>query len=85
MKEMINGDTETDTNFVGASAPASQSAAENPQNSPSFCNICWRACAVRPSPVGARDVFFCVTSLHPAKKQKTNHQNREWNPEMYVS
>jgi hypothetical protein len=36
MNEITKGETETVTNFVGASAPASHSAAEIPQNIPSL-------------------------------------------------
>jgi hypothetical protein len=43
MKEMISGETATVTSFVGASAPASQSAAAKPQKIPSLCNFRCRA------------------------------------------
>jgi len=36
MNEITRGETATVTNFVGASAPASQSAAETPQKIPSL-------------------------------------------------
>jgi hypothetical protein len=36
MNEITNGETETVTNFVGASAPASQTAADMPQKIPSL-------------------------------------------------
>ena len=36
MNEITNGETETVTNLVGASAPASHSAAEMPQKIPSL-------------------------------------------------
>ena len=38
MKEITIGETATVTSFVGASAPASQSAAARPQNIPSRCS-----------------------------------------------
>ena len=38
MNEITMGETATVTNFVGASAPASQSAAAKPQNIPSLCS-----------------------------------------------
>ncbi len=42
MKEITKGGTATDTNFVGASAAASHSAAEKPQNTPSAWSLRWR-------------------------------------------
>jgi hypothetical protein len=36
MNEITNGETETVTSFVGASAPANQSAAATPQKMPSL-------------------------------------------------
>ena len=42
MKEMTKGETATVTNLVGASAPASHSAAANQQNIPRNWSFCCR-------------------------------------------
>jgi hypothetical protein len=75
MNEITSGETETVTNFVGASAAASQSAAEMPQKIPSLCSFRWREWLADVSEMVGFNAFFSV-AVHWTRRSSSNPISR---------
>ncbi len=69
MNEITTGETATVTSFVGASAPASQSAAARPQNMPSRCSTRWRERSGGASPTSRGQSHFLPHSFNDPEQQ----------------
>ena len=84
MKEITIGETATVTSLVGASAPASQSAAAKPQNIPSRCSSrCRDRSGRRVVNRSGPTQSFRYSSRYP-EQQQSNQENDQRNPELNI-
>jgi hypothetical protein len=75
--EIVKGENPAFTSFVGASAVPSQTAAANPQKTPSLCS----ESVDRP---GAPAKLSLKKSPQSHKKGYSQNQYNNWHPEMHV-